>query len=272
MTAEELLNQTSNDDIAVHSVEEDTVLVIDPSTRTINIPVGFHLLGVESDMRSELVRFQCPKIVGNNIDLSKASIRINFVNANNEPDQNYAQNIQVSGDNVTFDWELTDKVTMYEGKTEFVVYAFLSNSEGIITNKWHTTIAESPVLKGITVEITGGEELQARDVLKQLINEATEQIEQKAAETLETIPEDYTQLQKDVSSLSESITEIIDKEYYPNLLDKDAFIVGKQFATPAGSEPTELIDNPNTTVTNIIDCDGNEYFETNLTNGNCVIC
>ena len=71
---------------------------------------------------------------------------------------------------------------------------------------------------------------------------------------------------------TESLSEIIDKEYYPNLLDKDAFIVGKQIAVPAGSEPTELIDNPNTTVTNIIDCDGDEYFETNLTNGNCVIC
>lgn len=74
-----------------------------------------------------------------------------------------------------------------------------------------------------------------------------------------------------VSELKSDLTEIIDKEYYPNLLDKDAFIVGKQIATPAGSEPTELIDNPNTTVTNIIDCDGDEYFETNLPNGHTVI-
>lgn len=86
----------------------------------------------------------------------------------------------------------------------------------------------------------------------------------------------YSQLKEDLdnakSQLSESINEIINKESYPNLLDKNAFVVGKQFATPAGSEPTELIDNPNTTVTNIIDCDGDEYFETNLKNGHCVIC
>lgn len=74
-----------------------------------------------------------------------------------------------------------------------------------------------------------------------------------------------------VTDLKSDLTEIIDKEYYPNLLDKDAFIVGKQMATPIGSEPTELIDNPNTTVTNIIDCDGDEYFETNLPNGHTVI-
>lgn len=88
--------------------------------------------------------------------------------------------------------------------------------------------------------------------------------------------DDISQLKEDLdnakSQLSESINEIINKESYPNLLDKNAFVVGKQFATPAGSEPTELIDNPNTTVTNIIDCDGDEYFETNLKNGHCVIC
>lgn len=85
-----------------------------------------------------------------------------------------------------------------------------------------------------------------------------------------------SQLKEDLdnakSQLSESINEIINKESYLNLLDKNAFVVGKKFATPAGSEPTELIDNPNTTVTNIIDCDGDEYFETNLKNGHCVIC
>lgn len=74
-----------------------------------------------------------------------------------------------------------------------------------------------------------------------------------------------------VSQLKEDLDNLREIEFYPNLLNKAEFIVGKQMVTSAGSTPDELVDNENTTTTNIINCDGDEYFETNLPNGHTVI-
>lgn len=78
MTAEELLKQMSVEPFA----EEMVCCVIDPETRVIDVPAEYQLLGVESDEKVERMYFQCPKIVGDNIDLSKLALRVNFRNAN----------------------------------------------------------------------------------------------------------------------------------------------------------------------------------------------
>lgn len=74
----------------------------------------------------------------------------------------------------------------------------------------------------------------------------------------------YRQLNEDLDNLREI-------EFYPNLLNKAEFIAGKQMAISIGSTPDDLVDNENTTTTNIINCDGDEYFETNLPSGSTVI-
>lgn len=71
------------DDISVQSNEER--IVIDPITRVINIPEDY-IIGVESDEKSDRMYFQCPKIVGDNVDLSKLKLYVNFENANKERD------------------------------------------------------------------------------------------------------------------------------------------------------------------------------------------
>lgn len=74
-----------------------------------------------------------------------------------------------------------------------------------------------------------------------------------------------------VSKLKEDLDNLREIEFYPNLLNKAEFIAGKQMVISAGSTPDELVDNENTTTTNVINCDGDEYFETNLPNGHTVI-
>lgn len=74
-----------------------------------------------------------------------------------------------------------------------------------------------------------------------------------------------------VSQLKEDLDNLREIEVYPNLLNKADFLVGKQMVISVGSTPDDLEDNENTTTTNIIDCDGDEYFETNLPNGHTVI-
>lgn len=204
MTAEELL-ATMTEPL----VEEDEYCTIDPETRVITIPPQYQLLGVESDEKAERIYFKCPKIVGDDIDLSKLALRVNFRNAGRVVDQYRVDDVAVDGDNITFSWLLSRRVTQYEGDVDFIVCAVRVHDDATITNEWNTTIATATVLEGLETDYLPEEEEQARDLLTELILEATKQIEQKGQETLATIPEDYTQLQEDVGSLSEENVYII---------------------------------------------------------------
>ena len=169
MTAEELLKQMSAEPLA----EETVCCVIDPETRVIDVPAEYQLLGVESDEKVERMYFQCPKIVGDNIDLSKLALRVNFRNANDQKDQYIVDDVEISGDNITFSWLLSRRVTQYKGNVSFIVCAVKASREEI-TNEWNTTLATAQVLEGLEADITLPEE--DTDVVKQLIAVATQKI------------------------------------------------------------------------------------------------
>lgn len=166
MTAEELLQQTVND-ASAYSVESSEKCIIDPDTREIEIPDTYQLLGVESDEKVERIEFQCPKIVGDNIDLSQLQIRINYQNAGNEKDQYIVDDVATDGDNITFSWLLSRKVTAYMGTVQFIVCA-VKVSGSTITNEWNTTLAKAEVLEGLEVDTPEPTEEQS-DVIAQLI-------------------------------------------------------------------------------------------------------
>lgn len=190
MTAEELLKISDNIP-TVNSIESDEKCIIDPETREISIPSTYRILGVESDEKVERIEFQCPKIVGDNIDLSKLQLRINFRNANREDDQYIIEDVTVNGDNIEFSWLLSRKVTAYQGTVQFIVCAVkVSGSE--ITNEWNTTLAEATVLEGLEIESTIDEE--SSDVIEQLIqiiqdtsSSAVSQIQAIKNETVERL-------------------------------------------------------------------------------------
>lgn len=148
----------------------DELLIIDPETRQIAVPENF-LLGVESDQNVERVRFQCPKIVGDNIDLSKLHIYVNYRNANQEVSSYWCQDVEVEGDNITFSWLVSRAATMYQGETIFIVCAKAVDDEGNLTNEWNTTIPEHGgiVLEGL--EPDPRLEQQYPDVIEQILTE-----------------------------------------------------------------------------------------------------
>ena len=59
-------------------------LEINANDRSIIIPAGENLLGVENDNEGTRKYFICPKIVGDNIDLTKSDVYINVQNASGE--------------------------------------------------------------------------------------------------------------------------------------------------------------------------------------------
>ena len=178
------------------SVESPDKCVIDPESREIVIPETYQILGVESDEKVERIEFECPKIVGDNIDLSKLQIRINYQNANGDKDQYIVEDVETNGDNIEFSWLLSRKVTMYRGTVNFVVCAVKVSGE-TIQNEWNTTLATSQVLEGLPVDKQEPTEEQS-DVITQLLNivkqtsessvQAVKQAEQEAMERLSTLP------------------------------------------------------------------------------------
>ena len=202
------------------------MIVVNPSTRQFNIPGADLVFGVESDNGSERKHFQCPRYVGNNLDLAGSFIRMNYRNANGEIDTYLVQDVSVDGNNVLFSWELSPKTTMYKGNISFVMCAVGPDTK--VT--WHTTLGRGQVLEGLEPDSHMIEEDTA-DVVAQLIamvgaqtaavekvgadqvavvkaaantaqDNAVAEIEAKRANSLASIPGDYTSLANAVDGLA----------------------------------------------------------------------
>lgn len=236
---EELLNEAESH-MAAQPVND--VLEINPETREISIPDSEIILGVETDQKAERKYFHCPKIVGNNIDLSELELYVVFQNASNMEegkDRYHVTDVKTTSDGyITFSWELSAKVTAYKGDVQFVVCAIKTDSSGVKQNVWNTTIAIGKCLIGLSSDMSASEEQSASDLYTQLISElnstasaklaeVTTQIQtvgnnqvsnvnnagttqvsnvqNKGTEVLASIPDTYTELDASVKQLNEQI-------------------------------------------------------------------
>lgn len=178
MTAEELLKSAEATPMAQ---SEKVEYVIDPDTRTIQLPSNTLPLGVESDQDVNRIYFRCPRIVGDNIDLSLLSLRVNYQNAQGQIDQYIITDMAVDGEDITFSWLLSRKVLQYRGQVNFIICAVKTEGSGVITNEWNTTLAAGTSLQGLEPDeiIISDDEKdvinQLLDIVKQECEEATEQ-------------------------------------------------------------------------------------------------
>lgn len=85
-------------------------LIIDPSTRKIAIPKSEQLLGVYGEGNIERKYFKCPKIVGDNADLSDCYIFVNYYTAKGLPGKYTVKDVKVDGENIIFSWELKQHI------------------------------------------------------------------------------------------------------------------------------------------------------------------
>ena len=142
---------------------------INTETRIITVPTSKRTLGTESDQETNRLYFKCPKIVGDNVDLSLFSLRINYQNAGNKKDQYLVEDVKEEGDNITFSWLLKRNVTAYKGKVKFILCAVKTTEDGAIKNEWNTTLNdECECLEGMEVDQTAVEE-ETKDIVEQLI-------------------------------------------------------------------------------------------------------
>ena len=85
-------------------------LIIDPSTRKITIPKSEQLFGVYGEGNIERKHFKCPKIVGDNVDLSDCYIFVNYYTVKGLPGKYTVKDVNVDGENITFSWELKQHI------------------------------------------------------------------------------------------------------------------------------------------------------------------
>lgn len=142
MTVEEAL-------LASATGTADEIFEINADTRSITVPKSEKIFGVESDQNVERKKFRCPKIVGDNIDLSALQLYINYENGNGEKDAYMVQDVSVDGNYSAFSWILSRNVMAYKGTVKFIVCAKRVDSSGNLSSEWNTTIAEGTVIEGL---------------------------------------------------------------------------------------------------------------------------
>lgn len=164
------------------------VIVIDGETRNMTIPEGENLFGARGDKNVERKYFQCPKIVGDNIDLSQHLIYVNYVftdidSTTNLPETKigmyHCEDVAVEGDNITFSWLLSGNVLHNPGFIAFKVCA--KEKESDPTTVFNTT----PAIGIVLYTIPDGSEIipeEYPDIITQLLADMDATKEEVAAQ------------------------------------------------------------------------------------------
>ncbi|MGN0357120.1 MAG: hypothetical protein ACI4E0_04790 [Blautia sp.] len=155
--------------------EDGTVyLTIDPDTRAITVPSKEKTFGVETDKDSERKYFRCPRIVGDNIDLSQHKIYISYVSTTSKmlkifpkaDDSYWCDDVAVDGDYITFSWKLSGNVFKEPGFVAFKVLAKKTDGD-VLKTRWNT----APAFGTVLLTVPDGESVEERypDIVTQLL-------------------------------------------------------------------------------------------------------
>ena len=156
-------------------MDTNRILMIDPAARKIEVPEKERIIGVYQDHDSERKYFKCPKIVGDNVDLSQHRIYINYVpskingtfNEEEEVGSYCCEDVATDGDYVTFSWRISDNVTREAGYIAFAVFAKKADADGNLETKWHTT----PAIGNVLDTLPDGDQIVSRypDIIEQIM-------------------------------------------------------------------------------------------------------
>ena len=162
---------------------------IDSNTREIIFLDNSECFGVEFDKNTQRIEFLCPKIVGDNLDLTKCICRINYMNAKGYRDSYLIDDVLADGDDITFTWKLKGKVTAGRGNCLFIFCARQVNENGVIEKEWNTTVAKASIKRGL--ETNSHIEEEYSDILESIllkINSVSLTTEVNAESTNENVP------------------------------------------------------------------------------------
>ena len=156
-------------DELLNSSNEVATCTVNPDTREIIVPEKYKILGVFSDEKVTKIPFTCPKVVGNNVDLTEYNLYINYQNAIGRHNAYLVDDVTVSGDNITFSWLLSRDVTLSSGVVKYSICAKKLNGDSI-SNEWNTAIANGVVIQGL--EATQAIVEENSDIIEAILSKA----------------------------------------------------------------------------------------------------
>lgn len=200
-SVDEILDNNTNEDLGIQPMifapDEPRVTVTE---RVLNIPDELQTIGVENDNNVERIYFEIPRYFDEVNDLSEFNFYINYLNANQEPNQYHCTDVEVEGDNVVFSWLTSKNVYAYRGIVRFIVYAVATDNR-----KWNTTVAELNVLEGLETE---GQIIDNNpDIINELIN-----LQEQFEEALDTIEQQQSTIEAQQSTISSQQTTITNQQ------------------------------------------------------------
>lgn len=165
-------------------------LIIDPSTRKIAVPKSEQLFGVYGEGNIERKYFKCPKIVGDNVDLSDCYIFVNYYTAKGLPGKYTVKDVKVDGENITFSWEL--KQHIFDANEDTSIYFAVEAKNKDKVEVFRTSPATGKTKE--TIDTDKEIEETHADVILDLISRV---------DTLEKEPISEEQIEKSVKSYLE---------------------------------------------------------------------
>lgn len=200
-SVDEILDNNTNEDLGIQPMifapDEPRVTI---NERVLDIPDELKTIGVENDNNVERIYFEIPRYFDEVNDLSEFNFYINYLNANQEPNQYHCTDLEVEGDNVVFSWLTSENVYAYRGIVRFIVYAVATDNR-----KWNTTVAELNVLEGLETE---GQIIDNNpDIINELIN-----LQEQFEEALDTIEQQQSTIEAQQSTISSQQTTITNQQ------------------------------------------------------------
>lgn len=227
--------------------------VIDEDLRVIAVPERGVVLGVEGDKDVNRVRFRMNRNY-RDTDLSGFNIRINYRSAEDKINYFPVTEKTVTDDAIYFVWLVGADTVAAKGTVYFVARFFTAEEDGTITQEFNTTLGNASTLEGLAVDAQA-EDKPVKDLLAQLEYDlktyaapfveqvktvkrdaldaidtskhdalnavqqaktaATGAVEKKGRDVLETIPEDYANLNESVVQLKEDLAYKINSRLTP---------------------------------------------------------
>lgn len=189
---DELIETMSVEDYTNDNIQ----FIIDEDLRTVTIPSKGVIAGVVGDKNINRINFKMVKNY-NGFDMSDFEIRINYKNAIGTMNYFIVNEKTITNDSILFSWIVESDVTNHPGKVEFAV-TFISYNNLIIERRFNTAISTINVLEGLNVDsqVPIGEMQLFSDKIKSDIEEYVNN------EVIPTIPNDYTNLDKELNKYS----------------------------------------------------------------------
>ena len=167
----------------------DTIqFIVDENLRTITVPQKGVVLGVVGDKNVNSVHFQMVRYY-KGFDLSPFTVRIYYINANEEINYYSVTDIKISDEALKFSWLVGSNVAAYTGNVYFAIHMFKENDESK-NQIFNTTIASGKVLDGIPDMEDYIDPDREEDLITKLQNKLMAYLQEK----IDSITVDYSKI------------------------------------------------------------------------------